>query len=346
MSNLSNLKRLFFGYNDRINELRMNPHDLNRRMEDEFVEHPLYIPILNAMVECSVAGIKPMDSITNPLTILPLSINAPVDPSPIDQFMFDALESQWTHKTELEVLHNSINDFCKSAIYNLEKTTAELLSSAPDEVQEHSSSFRLRPPLHEQMHPHPCYPSTPLPDSYHSSELVRQRSPSTGKRAPKSLPKEARAILKAWILGMKIFSTCNVLCNLIIFYLEHWEKPYPDERTKSMLIEQTGLTRSQVINWFINARRRLIKPLREELERQKKENGLDEVSDEEVHEPPKKRPCLDRPDYAGYHEPGDDEEDDIEIIESPKHDSSLRSYTSSTISQTPGVACYPPTVFE
>ena len=48
---------------------------------------------------------------------------------------------------------------------------------------------------------------------------------------------------------------------MLKFFLGNYENPYPNEATKKQLIEETGLTRSQVINWFINARRRLIKPL-------------------------------------------------------------------------------------
>jgi hypothetical protein len=54
-----------------------------------------------------------------------------------------------------------------------------------------------------------------------------------------------------------------------LIVLVHWENPYPDEATKQQLVEETGLNRSQVVNWFINARRRLIKPMKPELEKQK-----------------------------------------------------------------------------
>jgi len=50
---------------------------------------------------------------------------------------------------------------------------------------------------------------------------------------------------------------------------------YPKDSDKIMLAKQTGLTRSQVSNWFINARVRLWKPMVEEmyLEETKDQDG-------------------------------------------------------------------------
>ena len=39
------------------------------------------------------------------------------------------------------------------------------------------------------------------------------------------------------------------------------QHPYPSEEQKKELAEQTGLTLSQVNNWFINARRRIVQPM-------------------------------------------------------------------------------------
>jgi len=49
---------------------------------------------------------------------------------------------------------------------------------------------------------------------------------------------------------------------LIPLYLS---RRYPKDSDKIMLAKQTGLTRSQVSNWFINARVRLWKPMVEEM---------------------------------------------------------------------------------
>ncbi|VDL62721.1 unnamed protein product [Hymenolepis diminuta] len=42
---------------------------------------------------------------------------------------------------------------------------------------------------------------------------------------------------------------------------EHLREPYPSEEEKLELARQTGLSRTTVNNWFINARRRYVKPL-------------------------------------------------------------------------------------
>ncbi|XP_024392288.1 uncharacterized protein [Physcomitrium patens] len=60
------------------------------------------------------------------------------------------------------------------------------------------------------------------------------------------LPDSATDILRRWLF-------------------EHFLKPYPQHRDKCWLAEQTSLSRSQVTNWFINARVRLWKPMVEEL---------------------------------------------------------------------------------
>ncbi|KAH9696350.1 homeobox domain-containing protein [Citrus sinensis] len=65
-------------------------------------------------------------------------------------------------------------------------------------------------------------------------------------RPQRGLPESSVSILRAWLF-------------------EHFLHPYPKDTDKIMLARQTGLTRSQVSNWFINARVRLWKPMVEEM---------------------------------------------------------------------------------
>ncbi|CAN4099017.1 unnamed protein product [Withania somnifera] len=65
-------------------------------------------------------------------------------------------------------------------------------------------------------------------------------------RPQRGLPERAVSVLRAWLF-------------------EHFLHPYPKDSDKIMLAKQTGLTRSQVSNWFINARVRLWKPMVEEM---------------------------------------------------------------------------------
>ncbi|KAL4588846.1 hypothetical protein LXL04_001743 [Taraxacum kok-saghyz] len=68
-------------------------------------------------------------------------------------------------------------------------------------------------------------------------------------RPQRGFPERSVSILRAWLF-------------------EHFLHPYPKDSDKNMLARQTGLTRSQVANWFINARVRLWKPMVEEMYKQ------------------------------------------------------------------------------
>ncbi|GMI83583.1 BEL1-like homeodomain 6 [Hibiscus trionum] len=72
-------------------------------------------------------------------------------------------------------------------------------------------------------------------------------------RPQRGLPESSVSILRAWLF-------------------EHFLHPYPKDSDKIMLVRQTGLTRSQVSNWFINARVHLWKPMVEEIKRQYNES--------------------------------------------------------------------------
>ncbi|KAK4794044.1 hypothetical protein SAY86_012038 [Trapa natans] len=65
-------------------------------------------------------------------------------------------------------------------------------------------------------------------------------------RPQRGLPQSSVSILRAWLF-------------------EHFLHPYPKDSDKIILSRQTGLSRSQVSNWFINARVRLWKPMVEEM---------------------------------------------------------------------------------
>ncbi|RLN13023.1 homeobox protein ATH1-like [Panicum miliaceum] len=65
-------------------------------------------------------------------------------------------------------------------------------------------------------------------------------------RPQRGLPEKSVAVLKAWMF-------------------ENFLRPYPKDNEKEMLAARSGLSRSQVSNWFINARVRLWKPMIEEM---------------------------------------------------------------------------------
>ncbi|KAL1192298.1 BEL1-like homeodomain protein 7 [Cardamine amara subsp. amara] len=88
-------------------------------------------------------------------------------------------------------------------------------------------------------------------------------------RPQRGLPDSSVLILRAWLF-------------------EHFLHPYPKDSDKIMLARQTGLSRGQVSNWFINARVRLWKPMVEEMYKEEftdalEENGL-ELSSENTPE--------------------------------------------------------------
>ncbi|KAL1564845.1 BEL1-like homeodomain protein 4 isoform X1 [Salvia divinorum] len=68
-------------------------------------------------------------------------------------------------------------------------------------------------------------------------------------RPQRGLPDRSVTILRAWLF-------------------EHFLHPYPSEADKHLLSRQTGLSKNQVSNWFINARVRLWKPMVEEMYQQ------------------------------------------------------------------------------
>ncbi|XVF47005.1 hypothetical protein PTKIN_Ptkin03bG0074400 [Pterospermum kingtungense] len=82
-------------------------------------------------------------------------------------------------------------------------------------------------------------------------------------RPQRGLPERAVSVLRAWLF-------------------EHFLHPYPKDSDKHMLAKQTGLTRSQVSNWFINARVRLWKPMVEEMYmeeiKEQERNGSEEIN--------------------------------------------------------------------
>ncbi|GAB4847094.1 hypothetical protein Ancab_026104 [Ancistrocladus abbreviatus] len=79
-------------------------------------------------------------------------------------------------------------------------------------------------------------------------------------RPQRGLPERSVNALRAWLF-------------------EHFLHPYPSDADKHLLARQTGLSRNQVSNWFINARVRLWKPMIEEMYQQESKEA--EVRDRE-----------------------------------------------------------------
>jgi len=77
-------------------------------------------------------------------------------------------------------------------------------------------------------------PSSPSGNKTNAKDATKRRE----------LPAEAVAILRQWLLDP-----------------EHFDNPYPSPEDQAILIEKTGIDKKQLKNWFINARRRIWKPM-------------------------------------------------------------------------------------
>ncbi|KAI9368801.1 homeobox KN domain-containing protein [Aspergillus egyptiacus] len=131
-------------------------------------------------------------------------------------------------------------------------------SSIPMDERRSAEAYRMNaPPMHSQLgysYPPMAYQS----DSEQVPPQVLSHAPqsnfgilgdpidSKNKRRRGNLPKPVTDILRAW-------------------FHEHLDHPYPSEEDKQMFMTRTGLTISQISNWFINARRRQLPALRNQM---------------------------------------------------------------------------------
>ncbi|CAA7402856.1 unnamed protein product [Spirodela intermedia] len=102
-----------------------------------------------------------------------------------------------------------------------------------------------------------------MEESLESSFLQKQwalqqlRNDHQSWRPQRGLPEKSVAVLRGWMF-------------------QNFLHPYPKDNEKQLLAIKSGLTRSQVSNWFINARVRLWKPMIEEMYQEMSKEGRSE----------------------------------------------------------------------
>lgn len=204
--------------------------------------HPLY-PALKATIErvrCTLLGVP-----------------YPGAATPIDSEIARLLQNQAVH-TDIEVTANEVTTFMLRAIGVYRALLFSLIQSqAGTCAQWAAARARLQTGLASPGTLALPAPPTP-PESVESSDdsvethhkpgrysgrssrdwPARARSNPYRKRRS-TLPEQATAHLKRWLF-------------------DHTDKPYPDDDEKDELILATGLNVSQINNWFINARRRML----------------------------------------------------------------------------------------
>ncbi|KAK9113193.1 hypothetical protein Scep_020712 [Stephania cephalantha] len=142
-------------------------------------------------------------------------------------------------------------------------------------------------------------------------------------RPQRGLPERSVNILRAWLF--EHFLHPGVVPLKMLRSFSNGCFRYPSDADKHLLARQTGLSRNQVSNWFINARVRLWKPMVEEMYQQ-------ESKDEE--------------DTVDHHYQGDDDDDDGDCdgdqVLDRSHTNKQSQGQSSSSAQTPSSAAAPP----
>lgn len=127
-----------------------------------------------------------------------------------------------------------------------------LLPLLNEALARNSFEVNLRPTLPPLMS-HPVLYLSPQPQyslpsqgypAYPSPQSPQYESPQRKRR--QNLPKVTTDILMDWLI-------------------QNLERPYPNSHEKQELAARTGLSAQQLDNWFINARRRKLKSIKESM---------------------------------------------------------------------------------
>ncbi|URE42252.1 POX [Musa troglodytarum] len=153
----------------------------------------------------------------------------------------------------------SLKNAISEQIQNISKVLGEELLSSPSFSRGEATTTPRSKYLDQSLQKQKAGESTLSFTGYNQPVWKPQRG----------LPERAVSVLRAWLF-------------------EHFLHPYPTDTDKHMLATQTGLSRNQVSNWFINARVRLWKPMIEEIHmlETKGTSGMDFTSANAKHTMP------------------------------------------------------------
>ncbi|CAR30245.1 Cup9p [Lachancea thermotolerans CBS 6340] len=134
-----------------------------------------------------------------------------------------------------------------------------LASTLPERQQQPDN--QLSQPRNQQ----PGQQPNNLQLSHPHNQQPSQQAPSAARRAAapprrNNLPKETVEILNAWLAS-------------------HLNNPYPSPQEKRELLVQTGLSKVQLSNWFINVRRRKVFSDYYQMSRARRAGAPDEATD-------------------------------------------------------------------
>jgi hypothetical protein len=154
------------------------------------------------------------------------------DSMEVDSFLCMYLDILKHCKLELEKLDNMTDEFCSSYL--------EALKPAQNSIFVEEKNGKLT-----------SNSDSNTSNNNNSKKKDENQTEFTNhnKKRRGNLPKASTNLLKKWLF-------------------DHLFHPYPTEEEKQSLSLQTGLTLNQISNWFINARRRILQPMLENVRQQ------------------------------------------------------------------------------
>ncbi|XP_077217219.1 homeobox protein ATH1-like isoform X5 [Tasmannia lanceolata] len=180
----------------------------------------------------------------------------------VEELVIGLLQMGWRYNQCLDEIRRIISTF-------LTATESDPQLLARFALQTISSIFRnLRQQITNQIHSTEEFLGSECTrekeKSFESSFIQKQwalqqlrRNNSQSWKPHRGLREKSVSVLRAWMF-------------------QNFLHPYPKDSEKHLLAIRSGLTRSQVSNWFINARVRLWKPMIEEMYSEINKNGQSE----------------------------------------------------------------------
>jgi len=150
-----------------------------------------------------------------------------------EDFVLMYIEVLRSCRQELERIDAMTDEFCSSYLEAL-KPGPSSSSWGPEDISHKGISSKRKDLISDEI------------GSLSDQSIVTE---SLHKKRRGNLPKSSTNLLKKWLF-------------------DHLFHPYPSEEEKSSLSLQTGLSANQISNWFINARRRTLQPMLENVRQQ------------------------------------------------------------------------------